>query len=196
MVKERATFCLIQLIGVFLDLPSHQQKMLWGLVMFEKERFASVHWQNIQTVTHCQVSEGIHGSYVTVLHHHVPVVSRCDIFMVWETPNGLYSFLKQQGCCLSVCNGWQPSSRRADFKGTCMGCLLGMEHMCTCSYFLWDTSSELILFPFPLIELNRSSTGPFYFNHHVANAGGETATAVIPPWLKVKICAFMLPTFR
>lgn len=122
-----------------------------------------------------------------------PALYNCSL-KVWETPNGLYSFLKLQRCCLSVGHEWQPSSRRADFKGTCMGCLLGVEHTCTCSY-LWNASSEFILFPFPFLELNRSSTAPFYINHHIANAGREKASAVVPPWLKVET-AFMPPLFR
>lgn len=149
--------------------------------MFEVEQiFASVHW--LKHTNYDPLSgvrrESVRGSHVVVLHHHLTVVSRCDIFMVWETPSGLYGFVKQQGCSLCVCHERQPSSKRADFKGTCMGCLLGMEHTCMSSYFLWNASSEFIHFPFSFLELNSSSTAPFYFSHRIANAEEETATDV------------------
>lgn len=116
MVEERSTFCIINASAEWsfsLDWPSHQHKMLWGLVMDEVVLFASVHWLKHTT---CDTLSGVrresvHGSYV-VLHHHVTAVSRCGIFMVWETPNGLYRFLKQKGCSLSVCCKWHPSSGR------------------------------------------------------------------------------------
>lgn len=183
----------------FLGLVIAPAKMLWGLVMFDWERafcFSTLAKTYTQWPTvRCQ--KGISAwPYVIVLPHHVTLVSRCDIFMVWDIPSGLYSFLKQQCCCLCVCYELQPSGRREDFKGRCVDCLLGMEHMCTHSYFLWNASSEFILFPFLFPELNRSYTAPFYFSHHIANAGGETTTAVILPWLNVEIYACIPPIFR
>ena len=118
--------------------------------------------------------------------------------MVWETPNGLYSLFKQQGCSMSVCHDWQPSRRRANFRQTCVGCLLGMECTCTGSYFLCNannlfSASELILFSIPFLMSNSNSAAPCYFNPNMVNAGWEPAAAAIPPWLKAEICAFMPP---
>lgn len=132
------------------------------------------------------------GISAWLLCHCTPPPCNCSL-KVWHlyavgNSKWFVQLFKATGL-LPMCHEWQP------FKWTCMGYLLGMEHSCTCSY-LWNASSEFILFPFPFLELSRSSTALFYFNHHIANAGGETATAVIPPWLKVEICAFVPPIFR
>lgn len=89
----------------FLGLVITPAKMLWGLVMFDWERafyFSTLAKTYTQWPTvRCQ--KGISAwPYVIVLHHRVTLVSRCDIFMVWDIPSGLYSFLKQQGCCACV----------------------------------------------------------------------------------------------